>query len=97
MGLMTEAAKQAEAALKKDRAAMEKSNHEQMAALAKIQPSPTIAEVQKAMGFVTPAAPVEALAVEEPVREKASEPDHTQHGGNYKTRAATPAASKKPE
>ncbi|MDD1679688.1 MAG: hypothetical protein LUO93_10970, partial [Methanomicrobiales archaeon] len=83
--LMTQAVKDAEEALKKDRAEMHKRNIAHMEALAKIIPTPTIEEVQRALAGrafkPTPAPP--------PV-EKVSEPEPTQaeHRGSYKTRDA---------
>lgn len=74
---------------------MEKRNLAQMEELAKEQPTPTIAEVQKALGVTpkveepeAPKSPVEEPKTDDepkPIEEKASTPENAQ-GGNYKTR-----------
>lgn len=95
MSLMKDAAKVAEDALKKDRAEMAKNNQKQMEELAKIRPTPTIEEVQKAMG-VTPKKKAE-FKPEEKVGPKAAEPKAMEakpDKSGYVTRD-TQAASKK--
>jgi len=91
MGMALEAHKLAEAELKKSRAKMEKDNLAQMEALAKIQPTPTIAELQAAMGMpVEPAdvAPPDHAPPAQVVQEKTSGPEHVTDKGSYKTRAS---------
>lgn len=100
MGLLTQATKDAEIALKKARAEMHERNLKQMAELAKLMPTPTIEEVQKSLAgrapvpTVTPGPPV---AVPEPpvpqgephphAEHRASEAEHdAAHKGGYKTR-----------
>ena len=94
MGLMKEAHKKAQEEHKIARSAQAKANHEQMTALAKIQPSPTIEAVQRAMGIGVVRKPKEQAApevkTEPPVVEveKVSEPVHSSDAGTYKTRAS---------
>jgi hypothetical protein len=91
MSLMKDAAKLAEDQLKKDRAEMAKNNQKQMEDLAKIQPTPTIAELQKAMGYVAPkkAELKPEEKVEPKAEDKEAKPHHEKSG--YVTREANPA------
>lgn len=80
------------------REAMHERNLAHMAELDKVQPTPTIAELQASMGITpkveepeAPKAPVEEPKTGEeskPVEEKASTAENTQ-GGNYKTRQSS--------
>lgn len=82
MGQMAESAKKAEEELKKSRAKMERDNHAHMEALAKVQPEPTIEDLQRAMGVT-----VRNL---EAVEHKTSEPKSESDKGGYNTRASRP-------
>lgn len=94
MGLLTQATKDAEAALKKARAEMHERNLKQMAELAKMMPTPTIEEVQKSLaGRASPPpapepvpAPEPTAAQPQPVEHRTSEAEHDTHKAGYKTR-----------
>lgn len=89
MSVASEAAKQAADQLAKDRAEMEKNNLKQMEELAKIQPTPTIEEVQKSLEGKnwTPKKKVVEPAAE--VVEEKKAVDAKPNAKGYETREAT--------